>query len=79
MVQDYRVFFALLDWHPVLNFQGSTSLRGRPADPENAYLKAFLVRIHEGFLSMTQRTRRCPSHDGRRENLHHYQILPPMV
>jgi hypothetical protein len=54
VVQDYRAFFALLDWHPVLDFQRAPSLRGRPAHPETAYLKAFLVRIREGFAYMTQ-------------------------
>lgn len=54
VVQDYRAFFALFDWHPVLDFQRSPSLRGRPAHPEIAYFKAFLVLIHEGFLYMTQ-------------------------
>jgi hypothetical protein len=34
VVQDYRAFFALLDWHPVLDFQRSPPLRGRPAHPE---------------------------------------------
>lgn len=53
-MQDYRAFFALLDWPPVLDFQRSPSLHGRPAHPETAYLKAFLVRIHEGFAYMTQ-------------------------
>jgi hypothetical protein len=54
VVQDYRAFFALLDWSLVEQWQNQRSSRGRPAHPESAYLKAFLVRIREGFLFTSQ-------------------------
>src|SRR5437764_4407409 len=57
LVQDYRAFFALLDWSPVEQWQAQHSARGRPAHPESAYLKAFLLRIREG-LSYTSHLRR---------------------
>jgi len=54
VVQDYRAFFALLDWSLVEQWQEQRSPRGRPAHPESAYLKAFLVRIREGLLFTSQ-------------------------
>jgi hypothetical protein len=57
VVADYRAFFALLDWSLVEQWQAQRSARGRPAHPESAYLKAFLVRIREG-LSYTSQLRR---------------------
>ena len=54
VVQDYRAFFALLDWSLVEQWQARRSPRGRPAHPESAYLKAFLVRIREGLLFTSQ-------------------------
>ena len=57
LVQDYRAFFALLDWSLVEQWQAQRSPRGRPAHPESAYLKAFLLRIREG-LSYTSQLRR---------------------
>ncbi|HET9922296.1 MAG TPA: hypothetical protein VFQ30_20865 [Ktedonobacteraceae bacterium] len=49
VVAEYRVFFASLDWSVVEAWQARRSSRGRPAHPESAYLKAFLVRIKEGL------------------------------
>jgi hypothetical protein len=57
VVQDYRAFFALLDWSLVEQGQAQRSARGRPPHPESAYLKAFLVRIREG-MSYTSQLRR---------------------
>jgi hypothetical protein len=57
VVQDYRTFFSLLDWPLVDQWQAQRSARGRPAHPESAYLKAFLVRIREG-MSYTSQLRR---------------------
>ena len=57
VVQDYRTFFAELDWSGVEHWQAARSSRGRPAYPESAYLKAFLVRIREG-ISYTSQLRR---------------------
>lgn len=54
VVQDYRAFFALLDWSPVSQWQHQRSSRGRPAHPESAYLKAFLIRIREGMIYTSQ-------------------------
>jgi hypothetical protein len=54
LVQDYRAFFALLDWSIVEQWQAQRSDRGRPAHPESAYLKAFLLRIREGESYTTQ-------------------------
>src|SRR5260370_26347540 len=54
VVQDYRAFFALLDWSLVDHWQAARSARGRPAHPESAYLKAFLIRIREGMIYTSQ-------------------------
>ena len=50
LVQDYRTFFSFLDWSAVEQWQAQHSSRGRPAHPESAYLKAFLLRIREGLM-----------------------------
>ncbi len=50
VVQEYRTFFSLLDWPVVDHWQAQRSTRGRPAHPESAYLKAFLIRIHRKFI-----------------------------
>ena len=62
VVQDYRAFFALLDWSTVEQWQNQRPPRGRPAHPESAYLKAFLVRIREGLLYTTQLRRFLLNH-----------------
>src|SRR5205085_5913057 len=49
VVQEYRAFFSLFDWSVVDQWQAQHSRRGRPAHPESAYLKAFLIRIHRKF------------------------------
>ena len=54
VVQDYRAFFALLDWSLVEGWRVPRSPRGRPAHPLSAYLKAFLIRLREGFRYTTQ-------------------------
>ncbi len=54
VVLDYHAFFALLDWSLVEQWQAQRSSRGRPSHPESAYLKAFLIRIREGFAYTTQ-------------------------
>ena len=50
LVLDYRAFFSFLDWTCVDQWEAQQSLRGRPAHPEAAYLKAFLLRIREGMI-----------------------------
>src|SRR3989442_7881657 len=54
LVQQYRAFFSLFDWSVVDQWQAGRSARGRPAHPESAYLKAFLLRQCEGFLYTSQ-------------------------
>jgi len=54
VVADYRALFCLLDWSLVEQWQEQRSARGRPAHPESAYLKAFLVRINQGLISTCQ-------------------------
>ena len=54
VVEQYRAFFALLDWSVVDDFQAKHSARGRPAPPESAYIKAFLIRQNEGFTYTSQ-------------------------
>lgn len=49
LVADYRAFFSLLDWSVVEHWETQRSGLGRPAHPESAYLKAFLIRIREGI------------------------------
>ncbi len=54
VVRAYRAFFALFDWSLLEQWQQRCSSRGRPAHPESAYLKAFLVRINEGLIYTSQ-------------------------
>ncbi|EFH90034.1 transposase [Ktedonobacter racemifer] len=55
VVQDYRQFFALLDWSLVQQWEDQQSLHRRPpTHSEAAYIKAFLLRIREGFMYSTQ-------------------------
>ena len=54
VVADYRAFFSSLDWSIVERWEREQSSRGRPAHPEAAYLKAFLIRIRQGFIYTTQ-------------------------
>lgn len=57
LVQQYRAFFALLDWSVVDHWIAARSSRGRPPiHPESAFLKAFLLRINEGLI-YTKQTR----------------------
>jgi len=62
VVQDSRAFFALLDWRVVEQWQQQRCARGRPGHPVSAYLKAFLIRIREGFLYTTQLRRFLVKH-----------------
>lgn len=54
VVTDARAFFALLDWSVVERWEVKPSKRGRPAHPESAYLKAFLLRICHHIQYSTQ-------------------------
>jgi hypothetical protein len=53
VVQRYRAFFSLIDWRPVCQREATHCLRGRPAHPEMAYVKAFLVKLCEGASYIT--------------------------
>jgi hypothetical protein len=55
VIQDYRAFFSLIDWSLVdqweAQHEAQRSPRGRHhAHPLSAYLKAFLIRLREGFI-----------------------------
>ncbi len=54
VVAEYRALFSLFDWSLVEQWQEQRSSRGRPAHPQSAYLKAFLVRINEGLIYTCQ-------------------------
>src|SRR5947208_1087836 len=55
LVQEYRAFFALLDWSVVEQWQEQRSaFYGSHGHPLTAYIKAFLVRIKEGLIYTTQ-------------------------
>jgi hypothetical protein len=54
VVQRYRAFFSLFDWSIVERWEEQQSSRGRPSNPESAYIKAFLIRINEGFIYTTK-------------------------
>jgi len=55
LVADYRAFFAQLDWSVVQRWHAQRSACcGSHGHPLSAYLKAFLVRIKEGFRYTTQ-------------------------
>jgi len=54
LVADYRAFFTSLEWSLVDQWHARRSTRGRPPHPEQAYLKAFFVRLREGFLYTSQ-------------------------
>jgi hypothetical protein len=54
VVQRYREFFSLIGWKPVQQYQAGCTLSDRPSHPEEAYIKAFLIKIIEGKKHMTQ-------------------------
>ena len=54
VVQRYRAFFSFFDWSLVSHWEEQQSSRGRPAHPESAFIKAFLIRINEGFDYTTE-------------------------
>lgn len=62
LIADYRAFFACFDWSLVDDWQAQRSQRGRPPHPESAYLKAFLIRQKEGFISTSQLRRFLVKH-----------------
>ena len=50
----YRTFFALFEWESVFPATPSIPSVGKPAHPEMAYVKAFLVKICEHHQYVTQ-------------------------
>jgi hypothetical protein len=54
VVADYRALFSLFDWSIVERWEAQRPARGLHGHPMSAYLKAFLVRINEGFLYTSQ-------------------------
>jgi hypothetical protein len=50
VVQGYRALFALFDWSVVERWEAERAGRGHHGHPISAYLKAFLVRVNEGFI-----------------------------
>ena len=50
VVQDYRTLFSLFDWSIVERWEAQRAGKGSHGHPMSAYIKAFLVRINEGFL-----------------------------
>jgi hypothetical protein len=62
VVQDYRAFFSFLNWSLVEQWQAHHSSRGRPAHPESAYIKVFLIRIREGMIYTSQLRRFLVKH-----------------
>lgn len=54
VVAAYRALFSLFEWSLVEQWQTQRSPRGRPAHPQSAYLKAFLIRITEGLRYATE-------------------------
>jgi hypothetical protein len=68
VVADYRAFFSLIDWSVVDRWEAQRA-RERPSarghhhtHPLNAFLKAFLIRIREGFLYTPQLRRFLLNH-----------------
>jgi hypothetical protein len=54
VVQRYRAFFSLIDFAPVHQYQVERTPSDRPTHPEEAYIKAFLIKIIEGKTYMRQ-------------------------
>ena len=54
VVQRYRAFFALFDWSVVPEPPIDPSRPDQRPHPQSAYVKAFLLKIEEGFATCTQ-------------------------
>jgi hypothetical protein len=50
VVQAYRALFSLFDWSIVERWEAERAGQGSHGHPMGAYIKAFLVRINEGFI-----------------------------
>ena len=62
VVQSYRAFFALFDWSVVAEPAIDPSRPGKRPHPQSAYVKAFLLKIEEGFATCTQLRRFLLAH-----------------
>ena len=62
VMQRYRAFFALFDWSVVPEPPIDPSQPGKRPHPQSAYVKAFLLKIEEGFATCTQLRRFLLSH-----------------
>lgn len=54
LVQRYRAYFALFDWSVIPEPVLDPTQPGKRPHPQSAYVKAFLLKIEEGFASCTQ-------------------------
>jgi hypothetical protein len=54
VVQRYRALFALLDWQVLPDPCPDPSRPGKRPHPESAYIKAFLIKISEGYEYCSQ-------------------------
>jgi hypothetical protein len=54
LVQRSRAFFALFDWSVIPEPVLDPTQPGKRPHPQSAYVKAFLLKIEEGFASCTQ-------------------------
>jgi hypothetical protein len=54
IVQRYRALFALLDWQVLPDHSPDKARPGKRPHPESAYIKAFLVKISEGYEYCSQ-------------------------
>src|SRR6266487_271389 len=62
VVVRYRAFFALFDWDAAFPEAAAPARPGKPAHPEMAYVKAFLVKICEHHQYVTQLRRFLVEH-----------------
>ncbi len=63
VVQGYHALFALLDWTAFIPAATpGRPKRGQPAHPATAYVKAFLVKLNEGHIYMTDLRRFLVKH-----------------
>jgi hypothetical protein len=62
VVQRYRAFFALFDWSVVPEPVIDPSRPGKRPHPQSAYVKAFLLKVEEGFATCTQLRRFLVEH-----------------
>ena len=62
VVQRYRRFFALFDWSVVPPRSADRAWPGPQPHPQSAYIKVLLVKLCEGYSSITQLRRYLVEH-----------------